>query len=98
MTIATGKPPYPKVWNSGLYDRVRKRLFRCQRYVDGEDAASARHIADADLATVCQYSVPSDRESQAKARPVGASAVPEHLKQIALALWNPATLVFRLDE
>ena len=86
------------MWYARLRHRLRGTLFRGERDIDDEDAAVARHIADADLAAVRPYRFASDRESQAEARPIAATAIAKHLEQIALARRNPATLVLGLDQ
>ncbi len=60
--------------------RLRNRLFRRKREVDNEDADLAGHIADADVAALRPNRLPSDRESQAKGRPVVATPIDKHLK------------------
>ena len=82
----------------GLRHRLRRSLCRGKRDVDDEDAPFAGHVADTDLAAVRPYRFPSDRESQAEARSVAATPIAKPLKQIAVALRNPAALVFGLDE
>src|SRR5690606_9266681 len=98
ITLGTDEPWCQKGRDPGLLHRLPNGAFRCQRHFDGENAAFAGHIADTDHATVGPYSLPRDCESWARPRPVGASSVAEHLKQIGIAVWNPTTLGFCCDE
>src|SRR5688572_18040253 len=83
--------------NRRVCDLLRIAFVGRQRHLNDEDAAFAGHVADTDLAAVRSYGLPSDRESQAEARPIAAAAVAKHLKQIALRRRNPATLVLSFD-
>src|SRR5690606_2290323 len=97
MTIAIGNHSSGNV-DSGLRHRLRGTLCRSERDIDDEDAPFARRIANADLATVRPYRVPRDRESKTEARSIAAAPIAKHLKQIAFAGRDPATLVLSLDE
>src|SRR5438128_2270534 len=78
--------------------RFRQRCFRSEWHVDGEDAAFAGHVADPDVAAVGPYRLSGNRQSKAEARSIAPAAVAKYLKQIALALRNPAALIFGLDQ
>jgi hypothetical protein len=54
--------------------------------------------ANADLAAVRPYCLPSDRETQAKAGSIAPAALAKHLKQIAFARRNAAAFVLDLEE
>jgi hypothetical protein len=82
----------------GLRRRLRGTLVNGEGDIDDENATLTRHIADTDLAAVRPHRFPSDRQSQAEARPIAATTIAKDLKQIALARRNPATLVLGLDE
>jgi hypothetical protein len=77
------------VWYGRLNHQFGNRVFRRERHVDDEYTAFARHIADAYLAAVRPYRLPSDREAEAKSGPIAAAAVAKYLKQIAFALRIP---------
>jgi len=98
MIIAIGKPLGPKGSDSGLGHRLRGTLYRGERDIDDEDTTAAGDVANTDLATVRPHRFPSDRESEAEARPIAASAIAKCLKQVHLARRKPATLVLSLDE